>query len=86
MTVLQLAISSKIINHFLQYLQPAEADAVLFLVCLYVRLSVCLSVRLSVRMSVRGFWPFCLPRLPIPLPRWRWAVRSSLELILVCRQ
>ena len=63
-------------------LQPTEADAVLFLVCLSVRplfvlLFVCPSGCLS-----GAFGPF-VPHLPIPLPRWLWAVRSSLELILV---
>ena len=51
-------------------------------VCLFVCLFVCLSVR----MSVRGFWPFCPPihLPPTHTPRWLRAVRSSLEMILVC--
>jgi len=70
-----------------QCLQPAEADAVLFLVCLSVRpLFVCLSVCLSVRPGVcPGLLALLSPRLPIPLARWLRAVRSSLELILVIR-
>jgi len=50
---------------------------------LYCFWCVCLSVCLSVRMSVRGFCPFFPPAYPYPFPRWRRAVRSSLELILV---
>jgi len=48
--------------------------------CLFVCLFVCLSVRPDV---CPGFLALLSPRLPIPLPRWRRAVRSSLELILV---